>query len=96
MSVATLHHRRTERGLLRLRELVRPARWLGIIGLAAGELPHDLARKVAAAIGARLLKLKLNYWEHSAPKASRNPDSYTQVRRIAEARLPGPQCRNAV
>jgi 2-polyprenyl-3-methyl-5-hydroxy-6-metoxy-1,4-benzoquinol methylase len=89
VSVATLHHLGTEAGLLRLRELVRPGGVLAIVGLASSELPRDLPREIAAAIATRVYRLSRGFWEHSAPKVWNAPDSYREVRRIAERCLPG-------
>jgi len=89
VSVATLHHLGTEAGLLRLRELVRPGGVLAIVGLASSELPRDLPHEIAAAIATRVYRLSRGFWEHSAPKVWNAPDSYREVRRIAERCLPG-------
>ena len=93
VSVATLHHLGTEPGLRRLAELVRPGGVLGVVGLAASELPRDLPWEIAAVVGTRLWKLGRTYWEHSAPKVWHTPDSHRAVRRIAERELPGVRYR---
>ncbi len=93
LSVATLHHLGAEAGLLRLREWVRPGGTLGVIGLAASEYPRDLPWEVGGAISTRLHKLNKRYWEHSAPTLWPPPETYRQVRRIAEQLLPGVQFR---
>lgn len=93
VSVATLHHLGTEAGLRRLADLVRPGGVLGIVGLAASELPRDLGWEIGAAIGTRLWKLRRTYWEHSAPKVWSMPDSHRVLRRIAERVLPGVRYR---
>jgi len=89
VSVATLHHLGTEAGLMRLSELVRPGGVLAVLGLASSELPRDLAREFAAAIATRLYRLRRGYWEHSAPKVWNSPDSYSEVKRVAQRCLPG-------
>ena len=90
VSVATLHHLGTEAGLLRLRDLVRSGGVIAVVGLASSELPGDLPREIAAAIATRVYRLmRGGYWEHSAPKLWKSPDSYHEVQRIAQRCIPG-------
>ena len=52
-AVASLHHMNTPVALRRMRYLLRPGGLLGIIGLARGSSPVNVALTVPAAIGVR-------------------------------------------
>lgn len=91
VSVATLHHLGTARGLERMRELLRPGGTLAVVGLARATYPRDLPWDVAGAIASRLIRRGRPYWDSSAPKLWPPPETFQEVRRIAAAILPG--CR---
>ncbi len=93
VSVALLHHVDAERGLERMKELLRPGGTLALVGLARSRAPADFAVDVAAAVGTRLHKLTKTYWEHSAPKVWPPPETYRGMRRVAERVLPGVRYR---
>ncbi len=90
-SVAALHHGDTATGLRRLRALVRPGGTLVVIGLARTE-PRAWPADAAGMVVHRVLRWRRGYREHSAPV--RDPsETYSQVRRTAEALLPGVRYR---
>jgi len=93
LSVAVLHHMDSARGLARMAELVRPGGVVALVGLARSRTPADFALDLAAAVGTRLHKLTKTYWENSAPKVWPPPESYREVRRVAERVLPGVRYR---
>ena len=96
VSVAALHHIGTEAGLLRMRDLVRPGGVIAVVGLASSTGPVDPLWDLGGAVWTRILKLTRTYWEHAEPKVWDMPDSYRQVRHIAERRLPGVRYRRLV
>lgn len=95
-SVATLHHLDATVGLERLRSLVRPGGKLVVIGLARSRIPHDLGWELAGAVTSRVRKRTRRYWEHSAPTVWPPPTTHPEIRRIAEAVLPGVRYRRHV
>ena len=96
VSVAALHHIGTEAGLLRMRDLIRPGGVIAVVGLASSTGPVDPLWDLGGAVWTRILKLTRTYWEHAAPKVWDTPDSYRQVRHIAERCLPGVRYRRLV
>ena len=93
VSVAALHHMGTEAGLVALRDLVRPGGVLGVVGLARSRSPKDLAFDLAGAVSTRLHQRAKGLWETPSPKVWPPPESYGQVRRVAERVLPGAHYR---
>jgi 2-polyprenyl-3-methyl-5-hydroxy-6-metoxy-1,4-benzoquinol methylase len=93
VSVATLHHVDAARGLERMKELLRPGGTLALVGLARSRTVADFAVDLGGAVGTRVHKLTKTYWEHSAPKVWPPPESYRDMRRIAERVLPGVRYR---
>lgn len=97
VSVATLHHVDAAAALTSLAALVRPGGLLAVVGLARGSLPRDLVREVLAAVTTRVLKVRHGgYWEHPAPQVWPPPQTYADVRRTAEAVLPGARVRRRI
>ena len=88
VSVAALHHMDAPRALTRFAELVAPRGVLAIVGLAAcdwWDLPYE-----AVALGARsALGFVRGHWEHSAPIAWPPPVTYSEMKRMSSAILPG-------
>ena len=92
-SNAMLHHVDAERGLRRMRELVRPGGVVAIIGFA---MPSDLMDRVLIAAGfvaTTSRKLVGRYWEHDAPTTWPPPCSTAEMRALAERELPGADFR---
>ena len=93
--VASLHHMDATVALRRMRDLLRPGGVLGIVGLARGSSPLDLALTVPAAIGARSHRHTDaghrgdRVEEYTAPVCWPPPTSYRQIRRLVRQLLPG-------
>lgn len=92
-SVAALHHLGAAEGLMRMRDLLRPGGTLAVVGLARSRHPRDLACDLAAVLGTRFHRLTKTYWQHSAPIVWPPPETYGQVKSIAQRLLPGVQYR---
>ncbi|HEX2484915.1 MAG TPA: class I SAM-dependent methyltransferase [Myxococcota bacterium] len=88
-AVAALHHMDTPRGLERMVELLRPGGVLVVIGLARSDHPLDLAIDAAAVVASRIRRLRNGYWQQSAPTVWPPANSYSDVRALAAAFLPG-------
>ena len=92
VSVATLHHVDAEHGLVRFADLVRPGGVVAVIGLAANnwwDVPY-----AAIALSARTTAgLIRGHWEHSAPMAWPPPETYREMKQIANRVLPGVRYR---
>ena len=88
-SIAALHHMDATAGLVAMRDLVRPGGVLVVIGLARSRLPHDIPWELAGAVTTRWLKLRRTYWEHSAPIVWSPPETYDEMRDLAQDLLPG-------
>jgi SAM-dependent methyltransferase len=88
-SSAMLHHVDAERGLRRMRELVRPGGVLAIVGFAMPSGLLDRALIGAGFVYASSRKLTGRYWEHDAPKTWPPPCSIDEMRSLAERELPG-------
>jgi 2-polyprenyl-3-methyl-5-hydroxy-6-metoxy-1,4-benzoquinol methylase len=88
-SVAALHHIGAAEGLTRMADLLRPGGVLAVVGLASSRHPKDLAYDLAAVLGTRFHRLTKTYWQHSAPIVWPPPETYGQVRSIAQRLLPG-------
>jgi hypothetical protein len=76
-----------------MKSLLRDGGMLGIIGLARSttlrDYPMDLAGVVAARWHARLK----TYWEPPSPQVWPPPETYSQVRAVADRVLPGARYR---
>jgi SAM-dependent methyltransferase len=98
-AVASLHHMDTAVALRRMRDLLRPGGVLGIIGLARGSSPINVALTVPAAIGVRWHALRtagrptVAVDEYAAPVCWPPPTSYRDIRRLARLLLPGARYR---
>jgi SAM-dependent methyltransferase len=92
-SVATLHHMNARRGLERMRALLSPGGVLVVIGLARPSYPADLPREALAAVANRLILIDKTYWEHSSPTLWPPPETYRDMRAIAQEVLPGVRYR---
>lgn len=93
VSVAALHHMDAWSALTRLTDLVAPDGVLAIIGLAAHDwwdVPYE-----SVALGARTVlgAVRGGRWEHSAPVAWPPPATYSEMKRVASAVLPGVRYR---
>jgi 2-polyprenyl-3-methyl-5-hydroxy-6-metoxy-1,4-benzoquinol methylase len=97
--VASLHHMDTAVALRRMRDLLRPGGVLGIIGLARGGSPIDVALTVTAAIGVRWHahgtagRPTVAVDEYAAPVCWPPSTSYRDIRRLARLLLPGARYR---
>jgi 2-polyprenyl-3-methyl-5-hydroxy-6-metoxy-1,4-benzoquinol methylase len=98
-AVASLHHMDTPVALRRMRDLLRPGGVLGIIGLARGGSPVDVALTVPAAIGVRWHargtagRPTVAVDEYAALVCWPPPTSYRDIRRLARLLLPGARYR---
>ncbi|MFI9507997.1 class I SAM-dependent methyltransferase [Nocardia sp. NPDC052566] len=93
VSVATLHHMDNVAALTRMKELLRPGGTLAVVGLARNELPADalgFAGSIAAFAWYRTFRKR---WDHPSPIVWPPPQTYRQVREIAEGVLPGVRFR---
>jgi 2-polyprenyl-3-methyl-5-hydroxy-6-metoxy-1,4-benzoquinol methylase len=88
VSVAALHHMNAVAALQRMHELLRPGGKLAVLGLARSQYPADLPRNVAATLVSRANRATRNYWESSAPTVWPPPETYAEMRRLAECTLP--------
>lgn len=90
-SSAMLHHVDAERGLHRMRELVRPGGVLAIVGFAMPSGPRDLALIAAGFVSKSARQVRGRYWEHDAPIRWPPPLSIDEMRGLVERELPGAQ-----
>ncbi len=88
VSVATLHHMDTARGLRRLATLVRPGGVVAVIGIGRPHIVEDLPWQIAGTVATRYHRLSKPLWEHSAPIVWPPPHTNRQVKAIAAAELP--------
>jgi len=91
--VGALHHMDAASALARMRALLRPGGALAVLGLARSRYPADLPRDALAAVVSRALRLRRGWWESPAPQVWPPPHTYAQMRRIAQAELPGARLR---
>ncbi len=94
--VAALHHMDDESALVRMRHLLRPGGTLAIVGLARRRLPADLPMELVGAAVNRLYRVRRTYWETPSPKVWPPPRTFAEIRRLAEATLPGVRYRRHV
>jgi len=87
--VAALHHMDPAAGLRRMAELVRPGGAVALLGLARSVYPRDLPRDAAAVVASRAHRLVHGQWESPGPRVWPPPHTYTEIRALAEAELPG-------
>lgn len=88
-SSAMLHHVEAERGLRRMRELVRPGGVLAIVSFAMPSGPVDLALIASGLVYKSVREWSGRYWEHSAPLRWPPPMSIDEMRALVERELPG-------
>ena len=88
-SSAMLHHVDAERGLRRMRDLVRPGGVLAIVGFATPSGPRDLALIAAGFVCKSIRQVRGHYWEHDAPIRWPPPLSIAEMRALVERELPG-------
>jgi 2-polyprenyl-3-methyl-5-hydroxy-6-metoxy-1,4-benzoquinol methylase len=93
VSVAALHHMDAYTALERMRQLLRPAGTLAVVGLARSRLPADLPVDLAAVLANLAYRARKGYWEHSAPTVWPPPATHADMRRIADQQLPGVRYR---
>jgi 2-polyprenyl-3-methyl-5-hydroxy-6-metoxy-1,4-benzoquinol methylase len=89
VSIATIHHIGAGEALAKMRDLVRPGGTLAVVGLARSRCPGDLVFDIAGVVSTRIHRLAKPYWETNAPKVWPPPETYHQIRQVAEALLPG-------
>jgi SAM-dependent methyltransferase len=92
-SIAVLHHLDAAAALERMRNLLAPGGTLAIVGLARSRYPADLPFAIAGAVGHRVHRLSKPCWEDSAPRRWPPPDTFAEIRRLAERVLPGVRYR---
>jgi ubiquinone/menaquinone biosynthesis C-methylase UbiE len=92
-SSAMLHHVDAERGLRRMRELVRPGGVVVIVGFAMPSSVIDRALITAGFVVTTTRALRGRYWEHDAPVHWPPPRSIDEMRALVERELPGARFR---
>lgn len=95
-AVAALHHGDARAGLRRMAELLTPGGVLVVVGLARSRLPVDLGWELAAVMAHRWLRLWRTLWEQPSPVVWPAPETYRDMRRLADAVLPGVRYRRHV
>ncbi|WP_225727110.1 MULTISPECIES: bifunctional 2-polyprenyl-6-hydroxyphenol methylase/3-demethylubiquinol 3-O-methyltransferase UbiG [unclassified Nocardia] len=93
VSVATLHHMDPERGLNRIKELLRPGGTAAVIGFARNEFPADLPRMPATVLAYAWHVVPKKQWRHPSPIVWPPPDTYRTMRKLTERVLPGARFR---
>ncbi|MDL9937362.1 class I SAM-dependent methyltransferase [Gordonia sp. ABSL1-1] len=94
VAVATVHHfPDLAVGLRRLAALTAPGGTLVLIGLARSSTLHDRVLDAAGVVEHQVYSRTRGFWQHSAPVQMSLPHTYTEVREIAAAELPGAQWR---
>lgn len=91
-SVAALHHMDLAAALGRMRNLLRPGGRLVVVGLARSRLPDDLGYEIAGMALNRYYQATRGYGSPGAPTPEATYD-YAEVRRVADAILPGVRYR---
>ncbi|MDQ3870813.1 MAG: class I SAM-dependent methyltransferase [Chloroflexota bacterium] len=106
-SVASLHHMDARAALVRTRDLLRPRWAVAVIGLARSSSPLDLALHGAAVIGRTILRRPHGTGQHGTAAMGQHGSydppivwppraTYTQMRELSEAVLPGVRYRRHV
>jgi SAM-dependent methyltransferase len=88
-AVASLHHMDASAGLRRMEWLLRPGGVLVVVGLARSASLADHAFDAAGVVASAAYRLRRTHWEHGAPTLWPPPTTYAEMRRIAQAVLPG-------
>ncbi|MDQ6782291.1 MAG: methionine biosynthesis protein MetW [Actinomycetota bacterium] len=81
--------RRLRRGLIRMRELLRPGGTLAVVGLARRRLPAELQIELATILTNVVYRFTKSHWEHPSPTLWPPPETYASMRRLATRLLPG-------
>ncbi len=92
-SIAMLHHIDAERGLRRMRDLVRPGGVLAIVSFATPSSPVDRALIAGGFVMKKAHELRGHYWEHDAPICWPPPLSIDRMREVVKRELPGARFR---
>lgn len=92
-SVATLHHMDATTGLNRLAGLLNPGGTLVVVGVARVSSILDVPAELAGIVTHRVYKARKGLWEHPSPVVWPPPVTYTEIRRLARALLPGVRYR---
>jgi SAM-dependent methyltransferase len=95
-SIAMLHHIDAERGIRRMRELVRAGGVLVIVGFARPSTVADRVRALVGTVWKRSAQLTGRYWEHQAPVAWPPPLSSKEMAALVQRELPGATYRNVL
>lgn len=64
-----------------------------VVGLARRRFPHDVPFEVAAVLGNAAHRVTKTYWQHSSPIVWPPPQTYAEMRGIADRILPGVRFR---
>ena len=89
VSVAMLHHVDQRAALQRMADLVRPGGVVAAVGLARRRSALDWAYDGIGFLTSRTMQLRRTRWEPDVPIVWPPPHTYSEVRRIARATLPG-------
>jgi 2-polyprenyl-3-methyl-5-hydroxy-6-metoxy-1,4-benzoquinol methylase len=90
--VAALHHMSAMAAIKRMRELLRPGGTLAVVGLVRSRYPADLPRDFLATVANLAHRVRKGHWASSAP-LSPPPETYAELRSIAQQLLPGVRIR---
>lgn len=89
-SVATIHHLGTADALDHLVPLIRPGGVLAVVGLASSSGLRDLVYDCSGHLLSRLFRLRRTlWWDRDVPVIWPPSETYDEVHKIAQARLPG-------
>ncbi|MFP5020328.1 class I SAM-dependent methyltransferase [Pseudonocardia phyllosphaerae] len=93
-SAATVHHLpHVEQAFRRFAELAAPGGVVVNVGLARSGGPVDRMFDIAGMAQHAVLRRRYGWWEHSAPMVWPPAHTYSEVRAVAEATLPGSRWR---
>ncbi|MGR6923430.1 class I SAM-dependent methyltransferase [[Actinomadura] parvosata] len=93
-SIATVHHLPDlGAALTRLASLTAPGGALVVIGCARNGHPRDYLMDLAGIVQHQVLSRTRGYWHHTAPVQMTFPHTYSQVKQVASAVLPGMRWR---
>lgn len=93
-SIATVHHLPDlSAGFTRLASLTAPGGALVVIGCANSGHPRDYLMDAVGVAQNQVLSRTRGYWHHTAPVKMTFPHTYSQVKQIASAVLPGMRWR---
>ncbi|ADB35586.1 Methyltransferase type 11 [Kribbella flavida DSM 17836] len=93
-TIATVHHLPDlADGLSRFAELTAPGGSVVVVGCARASTVSDYLVEGVGILQHQVLSRTRGYWQHSAPVEMRFPHTYSEVRSIATATLPGVRWR---